>query len=195
MQIFLASLTKTQLLFLFGSLWFQTQNCLIPVHFIIHALHAKIFLLCYGLLHAHQFAIEGALLWVGLLLLIQQLEKLLSEENWKKCFPQLINILYIIFTFCTHIILIFHFACSCFTFVAAAIDGGFSDWTNYTECSDTCGAGVKSRERACNNPLPQNGGADCVGEMTETVKCILRPCPGKTFPNIIRGVFRTQSNM
>lgn len=84
---------------------------------------------------------------------------------------------------------------SALTFIAAPIDGGFSNWTDYTECSATCGAGIKSRERACNNPLPENGGSDCVGEMTETVDCIIRACPGKKFPYIIRCVPRTQLNI
>jgi len=59
------------------------------------------------------------------------------------------------------------------------INGGYSKWAPYSECSATCGEGFKERERACNNPPPANGGADCavLGEATETSKCNLKACP------------------
>ncbi|GFR67360.1 caspase-8 [Elysia marginata] len=44
---------------------------------------------------------------------------------------------------------------------AVTVDGGFGDWTDWTECSVTCGGGVRSRQRFCNNPAPQYGGAQC----------------------------------
>lgn len=37
---------------------------------------------------------------------------------------------------------------------------------------------MKSRDRECTDPLPSNGGLDCVGDPTETVQCNLVPCPG-----------------
>ncbi|KAK3764431.1 hypothetical protein RRG08_040027 [Elysia crispata] len=43
----------------------------------------------------------------------------------------------------------------------APVDGGFGDWTDWTECSVTCGGGVRSRQRLCNNSAPQYGGAQC----------------------------------
>lgn len=33
------------------------------------------------------------------------------------------------------------------------VNGGWSVWTKWTECSRTCGKGVKSRSRECINPL------------------------------------------
>jgi len=42
-----------------------------------------------------------------------------------------------------------------------AVDG---DWSTWSECSATCGGGTQSR--SCNNPVPSNGGKDCVGEGT-----------------------------
>lgn len=32
------------------------------------------------------------------------------------------------------------------------IDGGWGPWSEYSECSLTCGRAVKSKERHCNNP-------------------------------------------
>jgi len=43
-------------------------------------------------------------------------------------------------------------------------DGGWSDWSDYTACSYSCGGGVQHRKRSCTNPPPQNGGMDCEGE-------------------------------
>ncbi|EDO49202.1 predicted protein, partial [Nematostella vectensis] len=56
------------------------------------------------------------------------------------------------------------------------VDGGFSEWGNYTECSVTCGGGTQMRLRTCTNPQPANGGRPCLGETTETKDCNLQPC-------------------
>lgn len=34
-----------------------------------------------------------------------------------------------------------------------AIDGDWSEWSDYTPCSRTCGGGVQIKRRRCNNPL------------------------------------------
>ncbi|XP_060592575.1 uncharacterized protein LOC132747263 isoform X3 [Ruditapes philippinarum] len=44
------------------------------------------------------------------------------------------------------------------------VDGGFSDWSFTSECSVTCGTGVRTRERRCNNPYPRNNGSECLAE-------------------------------
>lgn len=33
------------------------------------------------------------------------------------------------------------------------IDGGWSSWTEWSECSRSCGGGVITRERECSRPL------------------------------------------
>ena len=60
------------------------------------------------------------------------------------------------------------------------VDGGCSNWSNWTECSLTCGGGTREKHRTCDNPEPQNGGKDCdgLGESV-TENCNLDPCPGK----------------
>ncbi|XP_069105111.1 coadhesin-like [Argopecten irradians] len=57
------------------------------------------------------------------------------------------------------------------------IDGGFSFWGSWGACSVTCGNGVQSRSRACDNPSAQYGGLPCSGDTSETQTCTLSPCP------------------
>ena len=62
--------------------------------------------------------------------------------------------------------------------VLFAVDGGWSDWMNWTECSTSCEVGHKLRFRSCTNPKPQYGGRDCQGVREEKAECMLRPhCP------------------
>ncbi|KAK3736620.1 hypothetical protein QZH41_018297, partial [Actinostola sp. cb2023] len=58
-----------------------------------------------------------------------------------------------------------------------AVNGGYSAWTGYGECSHTCGGGVRMRSRKCNNPRPKNGGKRCRGESKEYKYCINKKCP------------------
>jgi Thrombospondin type 1 domain len=67
----------------------------------------------------------------------------------------------------------------CLMLTGCAVDGGWSVWSDWEQCSQSCGSGYKSRSRDCNNPMPQNGGRLCTGDHVETVKCNDRPCPGK----------------
>ena len=48
-------------------------------------------------------------------------------------------------------------------------------------CSVSCGGGVMTHTRHCNNPAPANGGNDCVGPATKTVACNTHACPGQCF--------------
>ncbi|CAF0913672.1 unnamed protein product [Adineta ricciae] len=51
------------------------------------------------------------------------------------------------------------------------IDGEWSTWSNYSACSVTCGTGVYTRVRECNNPTPNYGGDQCIGSPIETAYC------------------------
>ena len=56
------------------------------------------------------------------------------------------------------------------------------EWSDFSECSQTCGGGTQSR--TCNNPAPEDedgdkdedGGEGCVGDATQL--CNVHPCSG-----------------
>ena len=56
------------------------------------------------------------------------------------------------------------------------VDGGWSEWSRFSLCSETCGGGVVTRIRNCNYPSPLNGGKDCPGEYFESRECNKDPC-------------------
>jgi PKD repeat protein len=68
------------------------------------------------------------------------------------------------------------------------INGGWSAWSAWGTCTGVCGtnAATQTRTRACNNPTPANGGADCVGSTTESQVCTASLCPATININIVR---------
>ena len=59
-----------------------------------------------------------------------------------------------------------------------SVNGGWSDYGAWSDCSADCGGGTQTRTRTCTNPAPAYGGADCFGEATETQNCSEMECPG-----------------
>ena len=59
------------------------------------------------------------------------------------------------------------------------VDGRWSAWSSWSQCSVTCANGKKIRTRTCSFPAPKNGGAECVGESVDKMACEEGPCPGK----------------
>jgi hypothetical protein len=59
------------------------------------------------------------------------------------------------------------------------IHGDFSEWSEFSGCSETCGLGVKIRYRFCTNPEPRFGGDSCskLGPTSDVTSCDVRPCP------------------
>ncbi|XP_078344576.1 uncharacterized protein LOC144630152 isoform X3 [Oculina patagonica] len=59
------------------------------------------------------------------------------------------------------------------------INGGYTPYSNWSECSVTCGEGVRYRHRSCSNPKPQFGGRDCTryGAPVDTMPCV-KGCKG-----------------
>ena len=69
----------------------------------------------------------------------------------------------------------------CFYILCSAVDGGYSNWTKWSDCSAICGDGVLTRSRQCNNPKSSGPHAkDCsvLGPSQETKKCYIKPCHG-----------------
>ncbi|CAJ1068041.1 hemicentin-1 [Xyrichtys novacula] len=66
------------------------------------------------------------------------------------------------------------------------INGGYSNWEEWSPCSVTCGQGFQERIRLCNNPAPANGGRSCSGPSIDSRKCQVGLCPGET-PRKTRG--------
>ena len=77
------------------------------------------------------------------------------------------------------------------------VDGNWGSWESWTTCSTTCGDGVETRNRLCNDPEPVDGGAgnaaDCptdaaytdlplnggLQEQQDERSCNDMPCPSK----------------
>ncbi|XP_041939379.1 A disintegrin and metalloproteinase with thrombospondin motifs 3 isoform X1 [Alosa sapidissima] len=57
-------------------------------------------------------------------------------------------------------------------------DGSWSSWSKFGSCSRTCGGGVRSRNRQCNNPPPAYGGRDCPGSTFDYQICNPEDCAG-----------------
>nr|XP_026500838.1 uncharacterized protein LOC113404217 [Vanessa tameamea] len=56
------------------------------------------------------------------------------------------------------------------------LNGGWSGWGAWGPCSQTCGAGRRSRTRSCTRPIPSGGGTNCVGPKFDVGSCHLTPC-------------------
>ncbi|CDR00532.1 unnamed protein product, partial [Oncorhynchus mykiss] len=56
------------------------------------------------------------------------------------------------------------------------VDGGWSQWGGWSECSAPCGGGVKLRMRQCDNPAPQSGGRGCAGMSEQQRECNNHTC-------------------
>ncbi|KAJ8714545.1 hypothetical protein PYW07_002770 [Mythimna separata] len=56
-------------------------------------------------------------------------------------------------------------------------NGEWGPWSEWSECSRTCGAGVSTQSRECNNPEPNNNGNYCIGDRSRYKICNTDPCP------------------
>ena len=63
--------------------------------------------------------------------------------------------------------------------ISYLVDCGFTQWSNWTSCSVTCGVGEQKRTRKPVNPPASNGGLECSGDKVQTLPCYLYPCAGK----------------
>ncbi|XP_063725815.1 uncharacterized protein LOC134853827 isoform X2 [Symsagittifera roscoffensis] len=51
------------------------------------------------------------------------------------------------------------------------LDGGWSEWSDWSECNVTCGLGSSTRDRHCTQPAPVNDGLFCQGVALEQKQC------------------------
>ncbi|XP_040601103.1 A disintegrin and metalloproteinase with thrombospondin motifs 13 isoform X2 [Mesocricetus auratus] len=58
----------------------------------------------------------------------------------------------------------------------AAVHGHWSSWGPNSPCSRSCGGGVVTRRRWCNNPRPAFGGRTCLGEDLQAKMCNTQAC-------------------
>ena len=56
-----------------------------------------------------------------------------------------------------------------------SVNGQWTDWQTWGECSVPCGTGNMRRTRTCTNPAPYGGGATCEGSGHEERTCSLKP--------------------
>ena len=71
-----------------------------------------------------------------------------------------------------------HQTCQSALFPFSAIDGNYTEWTKWSDCSASCGGGSQTRTRTCTNPPPQYGGKNCeeLGPDNQTQECNPDPC-------------------
>ncbi|XP_071313715.1 A disintegrin and metalloproteinase with thrombospondin motifs 2-like isoform X2 [Trachinotus anak] len=55
-------------------------------------------------------------------------------------------------------------------------DGNWGSWSEFGQCSRTCGGGVQFRTRDCDNPRPANGGRTCLGATYQFQMCNTNEC-------------------
>ncbi|CAH1799366.1 unnamed protein product [Owenia fusiformis] len=73
--------------------------------------------------------------------------------------------------------------------VEETVNGGWGEWKWSGKCSKSCGGGFEDGERFCDNPAPQYGGKDCIGEKTASRPCNEQGCPvDGGFSNWVYGV-------
>lgn len=60
---------------------------------------------------------------------------------------------------------------NCTKILCPSVDGGYSQWTSWSQCSATCDNGTQQRSRSCTVPPPANGGKPCAGPNEETQTC------------------------
>ncbi|XP_055329397.1 SCO-spondin-like [Paramacrobiotus metropolitanus] len=56
------------------------------------------------------------------------------------------------------------------------VDGGWSDWGKWSECSASCGGGLRYKSRSCDNPTPMYGGRYCPGDHFKLEACNTVSC-------------------
>jgi hypothetical protein len=56
------------------------------------------------------------------------------------------------------------------------VDGGWTEWNPWGQCTVSCEVGLQSRTRSCTNPSPANAGKQCVGQNFDVKLCYRGLC-------------------
>ncbi|XP_066483571.1 SCO-spondin-like [Tiliqua scincoides] len=56
------------------------------------------------------------------------------------------------------------------------VNGHWSAWTPWSECSASCGLGLQNRHHFCTDPAPSGLGMPCLGPEREDKPCHVQPC-------------------
>merc|ERR1712020_447181 len=56
------------------------------------------------------------------------------------------------------------------------VNGVYGEWSEWTDCSASCGGGYQTRTRLCDSPAPAYGGNDCEGASTDCQLCSMEMC-------------------
>lgn len=77
-------------------------------------------------------------------------------------------------------VVLLYWLCRNFVCIHFPVDGNFSAWSSWGQCSKTCGGGRQKRTRSCSAPPPSTCGGNCVGDIEEFIDCNTQSCPGKS---------------
>ena len=66
-----------------------------------------------------------------------------------------------------------------YSYLFISVDGGWSEWREWSSCDVNCGTGKRSQLRDCTNPFPLNDGKFCKGSNEKIEPCDKGPCPSK----------------
>ena len=64
------------------------------------------------------------------------------------------------------------------SYIVAAISAEWQDWSHWSQCTASCGQGLKMRARACSEPSFGDH-VQCLGDPTEVKDCSSAECPGE----------------
>ncbi|XP_062524003.1 coadhesin-like isoform X2 [Corticium candelabrum] len=69
--------------------------------------------------------------------------------------------------------------------ISCSVDGGWTEWTDFSQCTKSCGFGSQIRSRTCTNPEPKHDGKPCFGPREEAIECIIVDCPGNKCESLL----------
>ena len=58
------------------------------------------------------------------------------------------------------------------------VNGAYTAFSEWSECTKSCGTGTQDRARTCTAPKPAHGGKGCSGTSKESRGCNTKLCPG-----------------